>query len=445
MSSVLDVSELLDRSPIGRAHIRIIALCTLCTILDGFDVQALSFVAPALIQDWQVAPTVFGPIFGAGNFGVLVGQLSFTMLADRIGRRPVLITATLGFAVLTLLTARVTTVPELLAIRFITGIGLGSIVPNATALMAEYSPAARRVTLVTCVGVGFALGSALGGFVAAALIPAFGWESVFVFGGVAPLLLTVAMVFWLPESLQLLVLRKGDPERVRTWLTRVVPGAAIGSDTRFVVREENKKGVPVVHLFRDGRGRTTALLWTVYFMNLLNLYSLSNWLPTVVRGSGYATSTAVLVATMLQVGGVIAPWFYAWFVGRWGFVRVLTTVLLIACPSIALIGWPVLPLVLLVVSVFVAGSCIVGSQSTLNALSATCYPTYLRSTGLGWALGIGRAGAIVGPVVTGGFMMLEWSAQQIFLTLAVPAGVSAAAMVGLAGAMRPRAAEVATG
>src|SRR5262245_31368164 len=122
-AAALDVSELLDRSPIGPAHLRIIALCTLCTILDGFDVQALGFVAPALVQDWKVEPTVLGPIFGAGNFGMLVGQLSFTMLADRIGRRPVLIVSTLSFALLTLLTSRVTTVPELLAIRFLTGVG----------------------------------------------------------------------------------------------------------------------------------------------------------------------------------------------------------------------------------------------------------------------------------------------------------------------------------
>jgi AAHS family 4-hydroxybenzoate transporter-like MFS transporter len=193
--------------------------------------------------------------------------------------------------------------------------------------------------------------------------------------------------------------------------------------------------VPFLHLLGSGRGLVTILLWVVFFMNLFNLYSLANWLPTVVRGAGYDTRTAVLVGTMLQVGGTVSPFLLTWFVLRKGFIPVLTSVFVVAAISIALIGQPGLSLPLLVAIVFVAGACVVGSQPTLNALGATYYPTYLRSTGVGWALGIGRAGSIVGPVIAGQFMAWKWSTQDIFLALSIPAITSAVVVFALQWAM----------
>ncbi len=427
----VNVTELVDNSRIGSLHVGIFTLCALCLIMDGFDVQAVGYVAPAIIQDWHIPNAALGPVFGAGNFGVLVGQLLFTMAADKIGRRPVLIGGAFFFSVLTLLTARVDTVGELLAVRFIAGLGLGSIIPNATALIGEYSPKRQRVTLMATVSVGFTAGAAIGGFVAAALIPAFGWRSVFYLGGAVPLVIAVLMVFWLPESLQFLVLRGKNLHTVGKWLTRLAPDAPVDERTRYVVQEEQRAGVPVVHLFREGRALATILLWIVNFMNLLNLYFLSNWLPTVVRDAGYATSTAVLVGTTLQVGGTLGTFWLAWLIARLGFTPVLTTCFAVASASIALIGQPGLSLALLVVIVFVAGSCVVGGQPTVNALSGSYYPTYLRSTGIGWGLGIGRAGAIVGPVLGGEFMRRHWSTDDIFMAAAVPALISAVVMFSL--------------
>ncbi len=387
-------------------HVRIFVLCVLCMIMDGFDVQALGYVAPALIREWNVAPALLGPVFGAANFGVLIGQLSFTMLADKIGRRPVLVGGTLFFALATLVTARVDTMSELLAIRFVAGMGMGSIIPNATALVGEFSPPRLRISSMTWLSIGFTAGAALGGFVAAWLIPDFGWRSVFYVGGSIPLVLSVVMFLWLHES----------PE--------------------FVARKESRPGLPAIYLFRDGRVTATVLLWVVNFMNLFNLFSLANWLPTVVARAGYSTSTAVLVGTSLQVGGTISPFFLTWFILRRGFVPVLTVAFAIATISVAMIGYPGLSLVLLTAVVFVAGATIVGSQPSLNALAGSFYPTYLRSTGVGWALGIGRAGSIVGPVLAGQFMALKWTTQDIFLALAIPAFVSAIAMFSLRRSMR---------
>lgn len=256
----LDVRDVIDRARLHALHYRIFALCALCMIMDGFDVQALGYVAPAIIQDSTIAPALLGPVFGASNFGVLVGQLSFTMLADKIGRRPVLIGGTVLFAALTLLTGFVNSVSQLLIMRFIAGTALGSIIPNATALVGEFSPAKVRIALVTYIGVGFTVGAAIGGFIAAWLIPTFGWRSVFYFGGIVPLGLAVVMMFWLPESLPLLVLRGKKLEYVREWLRRIDPRAPVGPDTRLVLREENRGGVPAIHLFREGRGIATVLL-----------------------------------------------------------------------------------------------------------------------------------------------------------------------------------------
>jgi AAHS family 4-hydroxybenzoate transporter-like MFS transporter len=362
------------------------------------------------------------------------------MLADKIGRRPILVGATLFFGAMTLVAARADSVGELLVARFVAGIGLGCIIPNATALVGEYSPRRLRGPLMMIIGgVGFTGGAAIGGFISAFLIPRFGWRSVLYFGGAVPLVIALAMLVWLPESLQFLVVRRKSTEKMARWLRRIDPSVPIGPDTQFIVQEASREGVPVVHLFREGRGPVTILLWVVNFMNLLNLYFLASWLPTVVRDAGYSASTAVLAGTVLQVGGTIGTVGLAWLIGRLGFVPVLTVSFGLACVTIAAIGWPGVSIAMLFVLVFIAGWCVVGGQPGINALAGTFYPTSLRSTGVGWGLGIGRAGAIVGPVVGGEFMRRHWPTRDLFLAAAVPALVSTVAMLALRGVMARRA------
>ncbi len=427
----INVTELVEHSPFGELQRRTFVLCLLCLVMDGFDVQALGYTAPSIVREWGVPNAALGPVFAAANFGVLIGALFFSMLADRIGRRPVLIGATLFFAAMMILTARGTSVPQLLVMRLLTGIGLGTIIPNASALVGEYSPQRLRAPMIMIAGAGFTGGAAIGGFIAAALIPAYGWQSVFYFGGAIPLVLAVAMFIALPESLQLLAIRGRNPRSLAASVNRIDPRVHASESSEFVVREEKRSGVPVLHLFRDGRAAATLLFWVVNFMNLLNLYSLASWLPTVVRDAGYSASTAVLVGTILQVGGTLGTFGLAWLVPRGGFVRVLASTFAIACVSVALIGQPSLTLPLIFVVVFIAGWCVVGSQPALNALSGTYYPTAMRSTGVGAGLGVGRIGAIVGPVVGGYFMASHWATRDMFLAAAIPALISAIAMFSL--------------
>jgi len=443
MEKTVDISEVIDNSKLGAFQIGIFVLCGLCLIIDGFDVQAMGFVAPALIKDWHVAGPALGPVFSAALFGVLVGSLLFSMLADKIGRRPVLIMATLFFGLMTFGAGRANSLNELLTVRFIAGMGLGGIMPNAVALIGEFSPSKSRAAIVMIVANGFNIGAAFGGFLAAWLIPSYGWRSVFYLGAAVPTVIAILMVSLLPESLQFLVLQGKKLHLVTKWLKRIEPAAVTGDTNRYVVREQKREGVPAMHLFSEGRALVTSILWMIFFINLLNLYLLASWLPTVVSTAGYATSTAVLVGTTLQVGGLLASFVMAAFVRRLGLIPVLLIGFFIGAASIGLIGVVAATLSFLFLVVFLAGWGVVGNQGTLNALASSYYPTYLRSTGVGWCLGIGRIGAIVGPLFAGELMKRSLPIQQLFFTVAGLAFIATILMFTLRWLVKPKTARVA--
>ena len=436
-ANVIEVERALGETHRPAFQLMLLVLCGVCLVIDGFDAQAMGYVAPSVIGEWHVSKAALGPVFSASLFGMLLGALGLSVLADRIGRRPVLIGATLFFALAMLATPLVTTIPALLALRFITGLGLGCIMPNAMALVGEFSGTAHRVKRMMLVSCGFTLGAALGGFVSAALIPSYGWRAVFWVGGTVPLLLAFAMLAKLPESLQFLVL-KGRHERALRWLARFDPGLSVGPHTRLVVREKAASGAPVAELFRAGRTPVTLILWAISFMNLIDLYFLSNWLPTVMHEAGYTPATAVIVGTVLQTGGVVGTLLLGWFIERFGFVRVLFVCFVAATLTVGMIGMVAHALPWLLVVVFAGGFCVVGGQPAVNALAGHFYPTSLRSTGIGWSLGIGRIGSVIGPLVGGQLIALDWSNAALFHAAAVPVLCSALLVIALAGATRQR-------
>ena len=222
-SKAISIPALIDASKVSAYQVRIFILVGLAVLLDGFDVQAMGYVAPAIIQKWEISKDALGPVFSAGLLGMLVGSLSLSVLADKIGRRPVLLGASVCFALCMLATARVTTITELEGMRFITGFGLGAIMPNAMALAGEFSPRRKRVTLMMLVSCGFTAGAVLGGLLSAVMIPAFGWQSVFYLGGAVPLVMAVLMHFHVPESMQFLVLRGSERDRVADCLRKIDP------------------------------------------------------------------------------------------------------------------------------------------------------------------------------------------------------------------------------
>jgi AAHS family 4-hydroxybenzoate transporter-like MFS transporter len=438
MSSTVDISEVLDRNRIGAFQIGIFILCGLCLIMDGFDVQALGYLAPAIIKDWSIPQAQMGPVLSAALVGILVGSLFFSMLADKIGRRPVLILTTLFFSAVTLMTARAGSIGELRTIRFFAGVGLGGIMPNSVALVGEYSPRRLRVLMMIVVTNGFNVGAVVAGLVSAWMIPVFGWRSVFYVGGAIPAVIGVLMLAGLPESLQFLALRGKASEKLAKWVRRIDPSVTAGPGTTFIVREQKSAGVPILRLFSEGRAAGTVLLWVINFMNLLNLYFLASWLPTVVNAAYGSVRNAALVGTTLQIGGVIGTFLFSWLVERIGFIPVLGTSFTIACITIAVIGQPALSLGLLFVVVFVAGFCVVGGQGAVNALAATYYPTNLRSTGVGSGLGVGRIGGIAGPYIAGALIGIGWMPRELFYAASIPALVSAITMFSLRWFMKPQ-------
>src|SRR6201746_542926 len=300
----VDVAEFIDQQPVGGFQIGLLLTCAAVLFLDGFDTTAIGFVAPSLAKEWGLTKAALGPVFSAGLFGLMIGALTLGPLADRVGRKKIIIFSTLAFGLGTLATAFVQDVGALLAIRFLTGLGLGGAMPNAVAMTSEFSPRRRRSTMVMIMFCGFSVGAALGGLLAAALIPQFGWRSVFVVGGVAPLLLVPILWLRLPESVRFLALTGRAHQRVAELLATINPKAAFAPGTQFVIHEPALPGIPVQHLFRNGRTTVTLLLWVVFFMSLLDLYFLSNWLPTVPNDLGRSGSSAGAIGSVLHVGGV---------------------------------------------------------------------------------------------------------------------------------------------
>src|ERR1700675_1832103 len=358
-ASPVDVAAFIEQQPVGRFQIGLLLSCAAVLFLDGFDTQAIGYVAPALAREWGLSKGSLGPVFSAGLFGLMIGALVFGPLADRIGRRKIIIFSTLAFGVGALVTAFVQDVNTLLAIRFLTGLGLGGAMPKAIALTSEVNPRRRRATMGMIMFCGFSVGAALGGLLAAALIPHFGWRSVFIVGGVAPLLLVPILVLRLPESVRFLALTGRAHERVARLLGLLSPRAAFAPATQFVIHEPGLTGIPMLHLFRDGRTLVTLLLWVVFFMSLLDLYFLTNWLPTVLNDLGSSVSAAAVIGSMLQVGGVVGTFALGSIIDRFSF-RALALVYFVAVFAVGAIGELGHNAFLIWVAVFASGFCVVG-------------------------------------------------------------------------------------
>jgi MFS transporter, AAHS family, 4-hydroxybenzoate transporter len=408
-------------------------LCGLIVFVDGFDAQAMGYVAPALTADLQVPRSVLGSVISSGLVGMMVGALVSGPVADRVGRKPVLIASALVFGVGSLLTATAQTIDALTTFRVLTGLGMGGAMPNAIALTSEYMPRRRRATAVTSMICGFSLGAAVGGLVAATIIPRFGWESVFIVGGVAPIVIAVAAWFLLPDSIRFLLVRGGDDARVRRYLTRIAPDVVLPQELSPAAEElQPVRGMIVGQLFTEGRAVATGLIWVVYFMNLLNLYFLNSWLPTIISDDGIPVGTAIRLTSLFQIGGIGGALLLGRLLDRSFSFWVLAACYAWAALSVYLVGESGASVGLLAVTITCAGVGIIGGQNTSHALTAEFYPTRIRSTGLGWALGIGRIGSIVGPILGGYLLAQGVETRQVFWAAVIPAVMAAVAAGSLA-------------
>jgi AAHS family 4-hydroxybenzoate transporter-like MFS transporter len=430
-ANIVDVTKVIEEARFGRLQLLILVLCAWIALLDGFDTQAIAYVAPVIAEQWGIAMAGFGPIFGAGLAGLTVGAFVLSPAADRFGRKGVILLSVLLFGIFALVTARATTLNELLVYRFLTGLGLGGAMPNIIALTSEYAPKRMRALLIAIMFCGFPLGSTIGGIISAPLIGAFGWQAVFVVGGVLPLVTLIVLLIWLPESIRYLMTRGVAGERIAKLLGRLDPAISPSAASRYVMHGSQASGFPVAKLLAEGRASMTVLLWTAFFMNLLVMYFLVNWMPSLLKASGLPLNIAILSTAVLNAGGVVGAIVLGRFVDRLDPYLVLGGAYSASALFIAGIAFGSANVWTLMISTFLAGFGVVGAQIGMNALAAGLYPTEIRSTGVGWALGVGRIGSIIGPVAGGMLLGFGWTAQSVVLTAAIPALLAGMAVIAL--------------
>ena len=424
----LDVQAFINRHPFSPYQWLVFATCFCIVLLDGFDTAAIGFIAPSLLKEWGVGKPALAPVLSAALFGLAAGALVAGPLADRLGRRIVLLASVLVFGAACGASAFATGLEGLTVLRFVTGIGLGAAMPNAVTLISEFSPDGRRAVLTNAMFCGFPLGAACGGFLAAWMIPQWGWRSVLALGGIAPCALLLVMAFTLPESVRHMVARGAPAARIRAVLGRIHASAA--DATRYVMAEQGTgtagRGFGV--LFARSWIVGTVMLWLAYFMGLVIFYALINWMPILFKEAGLPARTASLIAALFPLGGVGAILF-GWLMDRYDANRVIAIGFGLTSLAVFMIGQVAGNVGLLTVTVFGAGALMNTAQSSLPALAAAYYPTQGRATGVAWMLGIGRFGGIAGSFLVAELARRQLPFGQVFMVVAAAALVSMAALL----------------
>jgi len=420
VTASLSIPSLIDQERMGAFQWRVLILCFLIALFDGFDTQAMAFTGPAILAAFKLQSTELAPILTTGIVGMTVGAMLLGPVGDRIGRRPAAMIGTAVFGIATLLTAGATATWHILVLRFIAGLGMGGCTPIVLALAAEYTPARLRGMVITGVLLGLPAGAMLGGLLASRMLPVIGWEGIFVVGGVAPLALLLALAVLLPESLQFKAMRgsAAGQDYVARILGRIV-SRPLPAGARFSVPEEARARGSVKALFSAGYARKTLAIWTVYLLNWVAWFMLLSWLPTVLKTAGLPADQAPMGTFTVNLVFIICAIPLSYLMPR-----VPTRSLLIAMFALGIavalgLGYAGTDWTLVFILVGAAGLGVGGQQLALNYLIIGAYPTALRATATGWSIGIGRAGAIIGSAIGGSF--LAWLGPSgFFMVLAVP-------------------------
>lgn len=427
-TSPVDIKQWIDARAVSPFQWMILLLCFLIVTFDGLDAAIMGFIAPAVIHDWDMSRTAFGPIMAAAMVGLAVGALISGPYSDQLGRRRVLLWSVAAFGFFSLLCAFARSPMELAALRFLTGLGLGAAMPNSTTLLSEYIPQRLRGILITLMFMGFGLGSASGGFVSAWMVPAYGWHAVLMLGGVLPLLLLPVLYFRLPESVDLMISRGFPRPAIMAVLRRM--GARFADDVVFATTAAGATARSKVWRLFDHHYRWRTLsLWCTYFMGLVVIYLLTGWMPTLIKDAGLSLERAAIVTAMFQFGGLIGILLVGAAIDRLNPKAVIALAYVGGAVCIFALGFVDIGTSAPGVLVFAAGFCINGAQTGLNAFAPGQYPTDFRATGVSWMLGIGRFGGIFASMSGGAMLSLGLPMNVIFAGLGVPAVLAAIAIM----------------
>ncbi|MDD3651421.1 MFS transporter [Immundisolibacter sp.] len=425
-----NVPARLGAAPLGVQHWLLLALTFAVAATDGLDAQVIGFTAPQIAAEFGIGNDRLGPVFSAALLGMTGGALLFGTLGDRLGRRRTMIFCVALFGLGTLLTALASGITALLVLRLVTGLGLGGALPNAVTLVAECAPARHRPLLITLMYIGFSVGGLLGGVIAGSLVVEHGWRAMFYVGGGLPLVLVLVLLRWLPESPQYLARRHGGGAALARLLARFDVATAYAAHDRYELPEPPARGGADA-LFRGGRARNTLLLWLAFFINLLVLFFLMNWLPKLLVDGGVPLARAIRTTVMFNIGGVLGALALAWLSARHDPRRMLATFFALGALAIMGIGLGDGRYAA------VAGACLAtglfagAAQCGLYPIATQVYPSAVRATGVGWAQAWGRVGSILGPLAGGWLAMLQPRFAVYFLVFGAPLLVAAAAIAAL--------------
>jgi AAHS family 4-hydroxybenzoate transporter-like MFS transporter len=411
---IIDVSAIVEEQTIGWFAVKLMGLVFAAMLFAGFDFAGISFVVPYLVKAWQVPPSVFGSAFGIGLFGMMLGSLFFGYVGDKVGRKSTLIVGCWLFGMFTLASAWAESVPVLAIERFVAGVGFYAVIPNGIVLVSEFAPKRLKATWAVIAFIGFSVGTAIAGFVAAVVIPAYGWQSMFVIGGIGPLLVSFFIISMLSESARFLALKKERWGRLGTIVAAMKPGTIVAADAQFTVRQEANQDTAFTPklLFEGPLLLMTPLAWLFYIFNSMAVFFMTSWLPVLIQSVGLTPTQAALTTGVYGAGGIAGGLLAGWLIDHYGMLLIAIIPTIGAVVS-ALLGYSTSEIALMVTA-FMSGFFVVGTQNAIMTITPTIYPTSFRAKGQGTAIAVAKIGAIAGPVIGGHLMAAHVPASELF-------------------------------
>jgi AAHS family 4-hydroxybenzoate transporter-like MFS transporter len=421
-TKTIDVSQLIDDQPIRRFHVALVAMVFLIILADGYDLQAMGFAAPGIVNSLHIKQSLLGPVFSASLLGMLFGAPLFGWIGDRFGRRRALLWCVTLIGLFSLLIPVAQDLSQLLVLRLLTGVAMGGLPPSCVALVAEYAPKRMRATMIVIAMTGLTIGSMLPAMASGFLEGAHGWRPIFIIGGVFPLVVAAVALFALPESLKFMVVKKWPANKIWQVARALDPRLRTEAEATLVIAEppiRGAEGAGINSLFSNGLVWITPILWLLYITFYAANNFMHSWMPLVFRNEGLTIVQTAVAAAMFDVGGVIGALVASRLVDKFGVAGVVC-LYVVVCPTMGLIGVIVNSVYLLSAAIFVTGFCLIGITLSMNAIAGEIYPTSMRAKGVGWASGIGRLGSIISPMIGGWLIAMQTPVSQLFLAPVVP-------------------------
>ncbi len=439
--SKIEIGQLIDERRLAPLQILVIVLSFLVVWLDGYHIQSMSLVVPTLAKAWSVKPTDFKIVVSAALFGILLGSAFIASSGDRLGRRKVLIISMVIVGISSIVTGYANGMTHLVIWRFLTGLGLGASIPNATALTSDYVPSKRRAALLTLMFSGVAIGAFASGYIGAPIVEHWGWRSLFTIGGIVPLFMALLLAVAMPESLRLMLVRTPDDPRIVKILARMAPDV---DPKTIYAKKQDVQHTSALELLSSTYRRGTLLLWFVFSVNMFILYLLVNWLPTLLSAQGWTAAQAMRGSVMNQLGGVLGGFILSYYVDKGK--TVVSTITSLVLTGIAFWLFSILPSTGLSwwILLMIVGGGISGAQFVLNALAGGFYPPVIRSTGVGWAFSVGRIGAVLSGVVGGRILEMNLAPMTLLKMLVIPVALCIVGVLMFRNTFQPAAIPVKT-